>query len=1450
MIEEYTENIDTSEMIIEYYNRRKTQDLENYFIQIEEWLNRDVSAYDNKPLIIDTDVGVEKRTLLVKWMAYHQESTQKRFPDLIIPHFAGAGGKSSNYFYAMYKILIGLREHFNISQKVELIEKKILMYFNYWLELCDRTLAERIVDDSKVILVIDGIDLFRDRVSGEDTGVALWLAQNFPTRVKLIVTAAKDSEAMIHFKKNGCKVLTAATRVPQTLISNYTSSKQSFIIDENHKKKVIDILHRKSEETLNSSLFMKTYLSTLLPGPCEGFIEEKDIKKDEFRTIFRNMDYKALEKIDTIEELNTFLLNHFSKTMMEPTKFKDILIALTISEKGLSTKEILTLTKISQREWNSFVAVFETFMMKYKDLWSISEESFRKVVTQRYIQNNAEYITKLHGDIANVLAQTSNSLRKLEEETYHLYQCKAWFKLKETITNIENFLLLFNPRNKYDLCRFWQTLEQNGFDPSLEYTTAIEGFELRYRPTPEQTFMIILQISRFLQEFSDFETIYIPDYRHPPIVGGQELKQIGLKREIKQLGMYISDEVDTIEEENEGLEELGLQLAKEFPEYSDLMIQDLVRNIRDEAEKRRRKLERKQQGIIIREDEEQFYEYQEAQRKLKEQPKVKANRGLRNIFSNGANMEGTSRNNRKDLPILSTIEAMNVDIPQHREEFITFYVNQQIDKFKGRKEVAQFEQKRFDEDEEIIEDPDDPEKIQDTRDQMYGRFTDPKAPAEPNSATKRLALLQAEEKPTFYYYKRWLWMMFPWVCLSYKSNYSKIVFECFSSPTKYISVSDEKEKTMQALKLAIESKIKKELVYAKPGDKTQFEVLKNLKRNIPNLLPTGRKMVKPLPPIDKESSDLSKTRRTVTQNATSRNSLRLGDLSPVQTKDTADKILPQTTKSMKRKGNRLFVTGAYTNEERSSFSRSRDTISMRNTNKPYSLNDLPSYDEGNSMSRTGTQNTTSLKSLTFGDQRVLNMIKNADDAIDIMLRPTFLNSIFNITPKQLEMFETKVLQLKKDHNDLLALNKTNTEKLKHFHSLIDRLDGRGANDCTEKMEARMIKVNQDIVKAETLQHESMEHGRRLQLIIEICSKNRTQNELWIHNLNYLVTNFKKAIAYEEAAIDKVQRETFILQQEANKIIDEYGRKMTDHQKSVQGLKKEARKRHEIIAQVAETQAKLQGMMLNVDEDISMSEVSPHEDTTTIFTREQMERIREKERHDLDNLEEMREMIDKIRNTMGLDFESPKVNDFVENLTRMAKYKEATYDHEAAIETLQEEKATYERLLVGLKKSRMAKKLDNTGVKSEYDHIKDEKELSKIAREKRNENEYLRRTIEKNTKRVLDARNTFLKMCTKLGIEMKDKNLLIKDIPANEIVNNLEDKVREIKNSIPKEDFERFKAGKMNLERYFKDNGYDLEANIGNSFNSQESDKENSLKNEGAILERSEAEFSESQPCEA
>ena len=109
-----------------------------------------------------------------------------------------------------------------------------------------------------------------------------------------------------------------------------------------------------------------------------------------------------------------------------------------------------------------------------------------------------------------------------------MFNSKSYFKLKETVSIIENFLLLFNPDNKFDLCHQWQKLLENGFDPALEYNKAIEGFEMHYKPSAEDIFRIILQISRFLKEFSDFENENTPIFRHPPIVGSTDLSKIGI----------------------------------------------------------------------------------------------------------------------------------------------------------------------------------------------------------------------------------------------------------------------------------------------------------------------------------------------------------------------------------------------------------------------------------------------------------------------------------------------------------------------------------------------------------------------------------------------------------------------------------------------------------------------------------------------------------------------------------------------------------------------------------------------------------------------------------------------------------------------------------------------------------------------------------------------------------
>lgn len=53
--------------------------------------------------------------------------------------------------------------------------------------------------------------------------------------------------------------------------------------------------------------------------------------------------------------------------------------------------------------------------------------------------------------------------------------------------------------------------------------------------------------------------------------------------------------------------------------------------------------------------------------------------------------------------------------------------------------------------------------------------------------------LEHQITPSFYYYKRWLWISFPWICLhaDQRFNFSSLITECYSSNIKYLSVKDD-----------------------------------------------------------------------------------------------------------------------------------------------------------------------------------------------------------------------------------------------------------------------------------------------------------------------------------------------------------------------------------------------------------------------------------------------------------------------------------------------------------------------------------------------------------------------------------------------------------------------------------------------------------------------------------
>lgn len=74
-------------------------------------------------------------------------------------------------------------------------------------------------------------------------------------------------------------------------------------------------------------------------------------------------------------------------------------------------------------------------------------------------------------------------------------------------------------------------------------------------------------------------------------------------------------------------------------------------------------------------------------------------------------------------------------------------------------------------------------------------------------------------KPSLYYYKRWIWIQFPWVCISLNNNYSVAPEFCKQLEGEDIDTYEHESKyTKQALIIAIEAKEKKKMMFTKKSD--------------------------------------------------------------------------------------------------------------------------------------------------------------------------------------------------------------------------------------------------------------------------------------------------------------------------------------------------------------------------------------------------------------------------------------------------------------------------------------------------------------------------------------------------------------------------------------------------------------------------------------------------------
>lgn len=376
---------------------------------------------------------------------------------------------------------------------------------------------EKSVKSGNLVIIIDGVDKYLDINNKEDSPD--WLSNELPPSVRMIYTCSKNSRAFEHISAKVDIVIE---------IQSLTSPNRKLLFETLHKEfsivQGLDEIQQKLDVMPQGGnpLFVKLLL-LFLHSTVQGVRRYKPPKLDEVQTVLA----LTLHFID-------FYAGHEFKTDIIGKFFQ--LIALTRS--GISEDELCRLSNCKRRTVISMLELFAPFLHNSGGFYILKHDIFRLAIMQKF---PIEHET-LHLEMIRILDDHKLTIRKIDELLFHLCESKNWMRLKDLLTQLEVFIIMYSAPYKMELYMYWVKLEQQHFDPVQEYNRALEEFVAQYSPSSKDLFMLLIQFCRFFKDLAEVESNYTSKYRHPHFRGYYELKDINLLEEIETMpGMYFAN---------------------------------------------------------------------------------------------------------------------------------------------------------------------------------------------------------------------------------------------------------------------------------------------------------------------------------------------------------------------------------------------------------------------------------------------------------------------------------------------------------------------------------------------------------------------------------------------------------------------------------------------------------------------------------------------------------------------------------------------------------------------------------------------------------------------------------------------------------------------------------------------------------------------------------------------
>jgi len=710
---------------------------------------------------------------------------------------------------------------------------------------------------------------------------------------------------------------------------------------------------------------------------------------------------------------------------------------------------------MTRDQFEAIVVLFKSFCIHYKAFWKITNPIFLQFFTKKYL-NNKETKVQLHKLIAFSLESSSLSIRTLEEQTNNYYLANDFFQLKQTISSIENFILLFNESIKYDLFKFWKRLEEKGYDPIHEYNKSLELFDMHFNPKDHEIFMINVQISRFFKELSEFESPITPEFRHPLIKGkivqGVDSIDYKFRRNKMPQGEEKESTGPTFYEFEPALRGLKMNKGQIFELYAEYpKIFDTKNEEVDQVE------------LFFRDDStngsnDKFKNYLDEIGILQE---------LKSINM----MEGS--NNR----ILRDHEGLNIEIPLNKVKFIDHFHNILNEKFSFKKK---YNKKKDDDAAFKIVDTDEEKK---NPDEMI--LLNEQEEAIDNYTKMILDIDLSIEKPQsklYYYYKRWLWMNFPWICMSKeKIEFSRLIAFCYSDDKSFLDNEQETILYFKCLQIISECKEKKSAIL-KPKEES---VIRKKTKEVDTASKLGET---PMKAITNGSSDYSK----------------LPSLAAKGHSQSAKNILVKKQPKSQSGAIQNHISDSITRDQRSKI------IAIYNKNNSHNVSI-------NKLAMVLNKSKFLEDSIIKNNMLDMNQLIFKNDTVDI--NEVYKSKIDNLNVI-LDKWSLKEINLLRRKNEQVIneLNSVVYKKMQLVEHIVKLEEQEGykraiqeasiqekaeeANAIINVYRKKILDVRNDLTIV-------MDQKKRYQEIIDVCLINQISNEEWIRSLNFYLNNLRK-----------------------------------------------------------------------------------------------------------------------------------------------------------------------------------------------------------------------------------------------------------------------------------------------------------------------------------------------------